>query len=399
MGGVTGLVGADINAAPAWDITTGDSTLILAVLDSGIPAGTGEFTGRLMRGHDYVNNDSDPKDDHGHGSNVTGIAAATGNNGRLIAGVDWRCRILPMKILNDKNRGFYSWWMSALVAAADSGARVINMSVGGTGYSQGLQDAVTYAVAKGAIVVVSMMNENAETPFYPAAFPNVIAVGAINNRNARAVPFCWGSGGSNYGDHIDFMAPGERIYGLSHQYPNGYSIYCGTSQAAPHVSGVIMLLLAANPSLNYSQVYNLLKAGAHDQIGPSTEDTPGWDRYFGWGRVDALASLTQLVTGLAERRPGQPQGFQLLQNYPNPFNPATTIEYRIDQPGHVRLVIYNVTGQRVRTLVDEWQPAGHYQVIWDGFSDRRAFSVPAGVYLYELKRGDRVARKRLILLR
>ncbi len=398
VGGVTGLAGADINAVPAWDITTGDSTLILAVLDSGIPAGTGEFTGRLMRGHDYVNKDDDPTDDHGHGSNVTGIAAATGNNGRLIAGVDWRCRVLPMKILNDKNLGYYIDWMAAVMAAADSGARVINMSVGGTGYSQGLQDAVTYAVAKGAIVVVSMMNKNAETPFYPAAFPNVIAVGAINNRSERAAPFCWG-GGSNYGDHIDFMAPGERIYGLSHQNPNGYSIYCGTSQAAPHVSGVIMLLLAANPSLNFSQVYNLLKAGAHDQIGPPAEDTPGWDRYYGWGRVDALASLTQLVTGLAERRPGQPQGFQLLQNYPNPFNPATTIEYRIDQPGHVSLVIYNVTGQRVRTLVDEWQPAGHYRVTWDGFSDRQVFSVPAGVYFYELKRGDRVARKRLILLR
>ncbi len=393
-----GTPGADINAAPAWDITTGDSTLILAVLDSGIPRNTGEFVGRLMQGHDYVNRDNDPTDDHGHGSNVTGIAAATGDNGKLIAGVDWQCKVLPMKILNDQNRGYYSWWESALVAATDSGARVINMSVGGSGYSQSLQDAVTYAFTHGAIVVVSMMNDDSDTPYYPAAFPNVIAVGAINNRNQRASPFCWG-GGSNYGDHIDFVAPGEHIYGLNHNNPNGFSVYCGTSQAAPHVSGVIMLLLAANPSLNFTQVYNLLKAGAHDRIGPANEDSTGWDRYFGWGRVDALASLTQLVTGLAERRPGQPQGFQLLQNYPNPFNPETIIEYRLDHAGKVNLSIYNLLGQRVRTLVDGWRPEGHHRVKWDGYAAGRAFQVPAGVYFYELKMDDRVARKRLILLR
>ncbi|RMF59542.1 MAG: hypothetical protein D6743_16140, partial [Calditrichaeota bacterium] len=310
FGGKAGKVGADINIEPAWDVTTGSEDILLAVLDSGIPPATPELSGRLLQGYDYVNDDPDPRDDLGHGTNVVSIAAATGNNGQGVAGVDWHCRILPMKVINSNNFGFFSWWAAALVAAADSGANVINMSLGGTDPSQTLQDGVNFAVAHRAIVVASMMNINSETPFFPAAYDNVIAVGATNNQDQRAVPFCFSStSGSNFGNHIDFVAPGDWILGLDYRNPNDTNFWCGTSQATPMVSGVITLLLSVNPDLTFDEVYNLLKSGAHDQIGPAAEDTPGWDKFYGWGRIDAGATVAALVTSVADERGAVPEGF------------------------------------------------------------------------------------------
>ena len=304
IGGFAGTPGADINIVPAWDLTTGNASTILAVLDSGIPLSASDFAGRIMQGYDYANNDDNPSDDYGHGTNVTSIAAAAGNNSSLLAGVNWLCRILPYKVLNSNNSGFYSWQAAALVAAADSGADVINMSVGGSSFSTTLQDAVTYADTSGSIIIASMMNNNNAVPYYPAAYSNVIAIGAINNRNQRAVPFCWG-GGSSYGNHIDFDAPGEFILGLDYLNPDTNMTYwCGTSQATPLVSGIVSLMIGLDPSLTFQQVYDKLKQSAHDQAGPPSEDTPGFDQYFGWGRVDANEAIqvvlpVQLVSFIA----------------------------------------------------------------------------------------------------
>ena len=398
IGGSTGKQGADIQAPAAWDITTGSPDIILAVLDSGVPATAAEFAGRRLRGYDYVNNDDDPTDDHGHGSNVASIAAATGNNGIAIAGVNWRCRLLPFKVLNKDNWGYYSWWIAALVAAADSGARVINMSLGGTDYSRALEDAVTYAMARGAVVVASMMNTNDDTRFYPAAFDPVIAVGATNNHDQRAVPFCWGGGGSNFGNHIDFVAPGEMILGIHFQQPNLTTYWCGTSQAAPMVSGVISLLLGLKPDLTYAQIYQALQAGARDQIGPGSEDRPGWDPYFGWGRIDAFATLKAVVTGISQQtRLPRPSRFRLFQNYPNPFNPETSIAFELSRRAHVKLVIYNLAGQEVQVLVDAVKQAGRHQVRWNAAASPRAAS---GLYFYEfIVDGRPIVKKKMLLIR
>ncbi|MBI5471941.1 MAG: S8 family peptidase [Ignavibacteriae bacterium] len=295
IGGFAGTPGVDINIAPGWDVTTGNASTILAVLDSGIPLSASEFSGRIMQGYDYANNDNDPTDDLGHGTNVASVAAAAGNNSSLLAGVNWMCRILPYKILNSSNFGFYSWWAAALMAAADSGAGIINMSVGGIGNSSTLENAITYAANSGAIIVVCMMNDNNAVPYYPAAYNNVIAIGAINNRNQRAVPFCWG-GGSSYGNHIDFSAPGELILGLHYLDPNATTSYwCGTSQATPLVTGIVSLMVGLDSSLTFQSVYDKLKQSAHDQVGPPSEDTPGFDQYFGWGRVDAYGAIQAVL--------------------------------------------------------------------------------------------------------
>lgn len=130
INGFNGTPGGDINAVNAWDITTGSSSLIISVLDSGIPLSHPEFSGRVLPGYDYANNDNDPTDDQGHGTNVSSIASAKGNNSSLVAGVNWNCLIIPVKILDANNSGFYSWWISGITYAVDHNAKVLNMSVG-----------------------------------------------------------------------------------------------------------------------------------------------------------------------------------------------------------------------------------------------------------------------------
>jgi len=287
-----GTPGIDVNVLPAWNITTGDSDTILAVLDTGIALNHPDFAGRILPGKNFVDERKSPADDYGHGTNCSSIAAATGGNGIGIAGMNWKCRILPVKVLDASNNGSYSGIASGFIYAADQGAKVISYSGGGSGKSQALADAVSYAQARGVIVVACMMNWNSETPSYPAAYPGVIAVGAVDPKGARVVPFCYSATtGSNYGSHIGFVAPGNNIWGLDyHDFTQG-SYWCGTSQATPFVSGLVSLMFAINPTLALQQVTDALKAGARDQIGPVKEDAPGWDKYFGWGLIDAYKSL------------------------------------------------------------------------------------------------------------
>jgi len=148
-------VDADIDSELAWDITQGNSNLIIAILDSGLKLDHPEFAGRIWTnpsevqdgsdtdsngfiddingGWDFVNNDNNPTDDHGHGTNVAGIAVASGNNSNGYAGVNWNSKIMVCKILDDNNSGLYSWWADAIYYAVDNGASVINLSAGGNG--------------------------------------------------------------------------------------------------------------------------------------------------------------------------------------------------------------------------------------------------------------------------
>lgn len=299
INGITGTTGADVDATDAWSISTGNSSIVLAVLDSGIAMDHPEFTGRLVAPVNYVTQTTPPTppaDDNGHGTAVASVAAATGANGTLIAGVDWHCKIMPVKVLDAQGNALYSNVILGLAYAADNGANVINLSLAGKDASSVLQDAVTYANSKSAIVVASMGNDDKDTtttPYYPAAYSNVIAVGATNSNDQRAKPFNCGGGeaGSNYGSSIDFVAPGDLLIALSNTDPTAITGWCGTSVAAPMVSGTVTLMLAVNPALTFDQVYSALKTGARDQVGLASEDTQGWDEYYGWGRIDAYRSL------------------------------------------------------------------------------------------------------------
>jgi hypothetical protein len=391
INGFTGTPGGDINAVNAWDVSTG-TNVIVSILDSGMPLSHPEFAGRLLQGYDYANNDNNPTDDQGHGSNVGSIVGAKGNNGSLMAGVNWNCRIIPVKILDANNSGFYSWFVSGITYAVDNGAKVLNMSVGGSSYSQPLADAVTYAFNNGRIVVACMMNNNNNITYYPAGLSNVISIGAINNRMQRAVPFCWG-GGSSYGPHIDFAAPGEMILGLVYNNQNTTSYWCGTSQATPMVTGIISLLIGANSSLTFTQVYDALKNSARDQVGPANEDTPGFDNYFGWGLVDSRGALNQVI-GIEPISTIVPDKFGLKQNYPNPFNPVTKIQFDITKSGESsKLRVFNSVGQQITVLVNEVLTAGTYEVEFN------AANYASGIYYYKLESGKFSDMKKMVIVK
>jgi subtilisin family serine protease len=388
INGITGIAGNDINIAGAWDLNTGNPALKIGVLDSGMPLSASEFTGRLTPGYDFANNDNNPTDDQGHGSNVGSIIGAKGNNTSVMAGVNWNSKLIPVKILDATGSGLYSWWVSGITYAVDSGAKVLNMSVGGSGFSQALQDAVTYATSHGAIVVVCMMNNNNAVPYYPAAFDNVIAIGAINNRGKRAVPFCWG-GGSSYGSHIDFCAPGEMILGLNNTNPNTVNYWCGTSQATPMVTGVVSLMLSRNPSLTQTQIVNILKATAKDTLG---NVNAGWNQYYGWGLINAASALAQVIgiNTLSTEIPGE---FYLSQNYPNPFNPATKISFGISVSSNVIMNVYDLTGKEIAALVNERVQPGKYEVTFD------ASHLPSGTYFVRMNAGDYTESKKITLIK
>jgi thermitase len=315
----TAIAGADIDMENAWNIEQGDSSTIVGIIDSGNKLDHPEFSGRIwlnydeipnngldddnngyiddIKGWDFANNDNNPTDDYGHGTNVAGIIGANANNTIGFAGVDWNCKLMILKGLDNNNSGFYSWWSSAIYYAVDNGAKVINMSLGGISNSTTLQAAVNYALNNNVVVVVSMMNANSNAPFYPAAFPGVIAVGSTNANDNRTNPFFWSAtSGSCYGSHISVVSPGNFIYGLDYQSNTNFNNYWGgTSQAAPHVAGLAALLLAQDSTRTPTQIKSIIESTSEDQVGNPIEDILGWDQYYGYGRINAFNALSLIL--------------------------------------------------------------------------------------------------------
>jgi len=304
--------GADVDAFAAWDVTIGSPDRLIAILDSGLNMAEPDISTQLwinpgeiagngvdddgngyiddVHGYDFAYDDGDPSDVNGHGTNVAGIAGARGDNGIGFAGVCMNCTVMTGRNLDNAGYGFYSDWAASIIYAVDMGAEVINMSEGGSSPSTILEDAVTYAWGANVPIVACMMNEDSSVPYYPAAYPQTIAVGATDWTDARVSPFFWG-GGSSFGDHIDVVAPGEEIYGLS-TYTGYYGSYWGgTSQATPHVAGTVALMKELDPDLAAEAIRGLLHQTAVDQVGDPAEDTVGFDEYMGHGRLDIPAVL------------------------------------------------------------------------------------------------------------
>ena len=355
---------ADIDTDLAWDITQGDPNLIVAILDSGAKLDHPEFSGRIwqntnesqndndtdannyiddINGWDFVNNDNDPTDDHGHGTNVTGIALASGNNNIGYAGVNWNSKIMICKILDNNNTGYYSWWAEAIYYAVDNGASVINMSVGGNGSSTLLENAINYAYNNNVPVVVSTGNQNSVIQ-YPAKYTNAFAIGSTNSDDTRSVPFFWSTtSGSNYGPELDFVAPGNFIYGLSYSSNTNYNSYWGgTSQAAPHVAGLISLLLSVDSNLTITEIRTILEQSSEDQVGNS-DDTSGWDQYYGHGRINAFQALINSSLSV--------YNFESMNNdllvYPNPTTSDSNLTILNLINGENVITIYNIIGQNI----------------------------------------------------
>lgn len=309
----SGHVRADIHAPEAWDITRGSSNVVVAVLDSGLNLTLSEFSGRLVAGYDFANNDADPTDDHGHGTAVTGALGANANNGTLVSGVNWNCRIMPVKVLGSNNKGYYSWWADGIDWAVDNGCKVINLSAGGTDSDVTLTAAIRRAISNGVVFVTITHNDGSSNIRFPGELAECITVGATTESDARA-------SFSNYGAEIDLVAPGDHIYTVTRF--DTLQWWWGTSFAAPQVAAVAAMLAGLDPDINQEQARVLLARGADDEVGDAT-DTPGFDNYYGWGRLNAYNTLMLAMTEVESISRAGAGGVQLTwQSPPNASNNA-----------------------------------------------------------------------------
>lgn len=286
-----------IGSPAAWDLTTGSTLITVAVLDTGIDYNHPDLAAKIVAGQDFWEYDNIAQDGNGHGTHVAGIVGAIGNNSVGVAGTSWGARIMPVRVLNNQGSGYNFDITSGIIWAADHGAKVINLSLGGYTFNQAMQDAATYAHNKGVLVVASMGNDDTNTPAYPAAYSNVMAVSATSQSNSLAYY-------SNFGSHTDIAAPGGEMYGYhdtggilstmptynvdlttSYEYYNNYDYLQGTSQASPYVSGLAALVWSQAPGMTNTQVQQAIQNTALD-LGAS-----GWDQFFGYGRINAYAAV------------------------------------------------------------------------------------------------------------
>jgi len=278
-----------------WNKTTGSSEVKVAVIDTGVNYIHIDLKDRVntLEGWNYIANNNNPLDDYGHGSHVSGIIGAETNNGSGIAGVDWNCRIIPLKVFDSGgNPAPDSAFIDAIIRAIDvASADVINMSFGQTYDNPALRDIIiNYAATADCVLVASAGNSNNQTPNYPAAYDPVIAVAATDPNDHKASY-------SNYGTWVDVSAPGGdngpgyKYYLqwiLSTYIPgNTYAWLQGTSMAAPYVSGLAALLWAYYPTATAEEISQRI-INYSDNIDAYN---PGYAGKLGKGRINAFMAL------------------------------------------------------------------------------------------------------------
>lgn len=321
--GTVGTPGFDANAHAAWDQGYGSSAVIIAIIDSGVDVGHPDLV--QVAGYDYGSNDSNPDDNSGnpgHGTACAGVAAASANNGIGACGAAPNSRIMPLKVANNAGSMYFSAIINAIYHAADNGADIISMSLGAAISSDPSTDAaLTYANNAGVVILAATGNENVSTISYPAINTHVIGVGAASpcgerkrssssgsevNPGVSTDPNGWTCDGerwwgSNYGVNsqdaagaVDIIAPTilptTDIQGSGGYNPGNYDgFFNGTSCSTPYAAGVCALILAQNPGWTPAQVRGQLVTTADDVT--SVESGSGWDRYTGYGMVNAGAAV------------------------------------------------------------------------------------------------------------
>lgn len=266
-----------IQAASGWDKTHGGNQVDIAITDTGIDGSHPDLSGKISTSVNCTINSSCPTvtstDVDGHGSHVAGIASAVTNNGTGIAGTAWDGRLMNVKVLDDTGSGYYSWVINGIVFAADNGAEVINLSLGGSSSSSSLREAIDYAWGKGKVLVAAAGNGGSSWRTYPAYYYNTIAV-AATDENDRKASF------SNYGTWVDVSSPGTNILST---YQGGYEYFSGTSMSTPFVSGLAALLFGQNPGWTNNQVRGRIESTA-DKIA-------GTGSYWTYGRINVCKAV------------------------------------------------------------------------------------------------------------
>ncbi len=276
-----GKTDADIDAFEAWDITKGSNTVAIAILDTGIKNGHPDIPiTKVKNGADCTTSSGScvvgtPEDKQGHGTHVAGIAGAATDNGVGVAGTCPACGLLDVKVLDDRGYGSSSRTIKGIKWAAYNGAKVINMSLGGGGFSQAEQDAVNYAWGKGVVLVASAGNDKTTKAHYPSDYNNVIGVAGTNSSDER---YWW----TNYGTKVEVAAPGQSI--LSTTNDLNYGTKSGTSMASPHVAGVAGLVWSV-PTLATS------KENVRNRIFSTVDKIAGSGKYWNYGRINACKAV------------------------------------------------------------------------------------------------------------
>lgn len=277
-----------INMPEAWDITAGEGATV-AVIDTGVSRVSDLAQTPFVPGYDFVDDDADATDLHGHGTHVAGTIAQSTNNSLGVAGIAYKAKIMPIRVLDANGFGNVADIAEGIRFAADHGATVINMSLGGRSSATTMQDAVRYAHDKGVTVIAAAGNDGSSGSSYPARYEHVVGVSALGPTGEKA-PY------SNYGIGVDIAAPGgaktqeHPEWGILQQTLNRrnpsesiFEYYQGTSMAAPHVAGVAALVQSQGVT-DPDQVERILKL--------SSASVPNdKQNYFGAGRLDAHAAV------------------------------------------------------------------------------------------------------------
>jgi thermitase len=280
-----------VGAPAAWDVTLGSANVIIAVVDTGVDGNHPDLAGKVVSQKNFVNCQPGP-DCFGHGTHVAGIIAAKTNNGIGIAGMCPSCRILSVRVLDAGGSGPTSDVIDGITYAANSGARIINLSLGGPGPSQAMGDAIAYAVAHGALPVIAMGNANSDANTTdPVYWYDALAVVASDQRGDKA-------SFSNFGIRSDVAAPGVAVLSTTPTYAStlttqygylkNYDALSGTSMATPMTAGTAGLVLSLNPGLTPGQLKGIVLASAGDGHSFGTN--------LGFGVINAARAVAMAAT-------------------------------------------------------------------------------------------------------
>lgn len=391
---------AKINAQPAWSITKGSASVIIAIIDNGVLVthedlaaniwiNTGEITGNGLdddlngyvddrNGYDVADGDGNvnppsgitSSDPFNHGTHCSGIAAGVTNNGKGIASIGFNCRIMPVKCNRNNAEGnVLTRVTDGIRYALRNGADVISMSFGSEGSSLTEQLLMNQCLAQGIVLVAAAGNDNVSTPFYPASYDGVISVGATDQNDAKA-------SFSNFGSTVDVMAPGTSIYSTVASSNTAYSFFGGTSMACPLVAGLAGLVKTVAPAFTPAQVTAQIKNNT-DNISSLN---PGFNGQLGTGRINAFKTLQQFgnISGVNE------ETLNGVRVYPNPMANELIVETGADnEPVQVELA--NINGQVI-----------YQQTLTSGLSSIFATGWPVGIYFLKLTNGNNSKVVRLV---
>ena len=322
----------------AWNYADGTGAIV-AVIDTGFKTqGMTDKPENLLSGYDFWGNDGDVRDYIGHGTHVANTIGEATDNGVGLAGIAYAAEIMPLKVFPDYDEGAYEDdIIDAIYYAVDHDADVINMSLGGGSSMAQTEDAIAYAIANDCAVFAATGNDGLGTVSYPAAYEDVIAVGATNRHSPGTTPSR--ASFSNYGTAIDLAAPGVEIWQESDfpGYGVGFFATQGTSNACPHAAGVAALMVSA-AGRNVEALRDALQTTAHSP-------TDDWSNELGWGEIDAYEAImayggdgNMRPTAIATAFPGSGE---------IPLEVELTAEESYDSDGTIVSYIWKLNGEEV----------------------------------------------------